>query len=301
MASETTRLRAKLSMMDASLDELEAQLDPLISKSLPETLVGLETIQQAKLQVALPYLVYDLVFIYLKARGIDPKTHPVVTELDRVRQYFEKIKNAEESEEKKRAGIDKAAAGRFIKHAIAQVKYTTPTSGPSDATSTASTSNVRVPIKVTSKMVERAEYEKNLQDVGSEEEEDLEVFDAASEEDAGEDEAEEAQAKPTKGKQRAVDVDEANKASNPVGSKRKRPRIDPFAGYGDDDSTPSIKSSKKKSKTSASASPAVDDSLVVEAASTNQSGRSTPLSGSDAKKQAKAAKKAKRKAKKSSG
>ncbi|KAG1813183.1 Sas10/Utp3/C1D family-domain-containing protein [Suillus subaureus] len=100
MASDEDRLRAKVANLNASLDELEIQLEPLFTKSLPETLVALETIQQAKLQVVLPYVLYDLVFVYLKTRGIDPRTHPVIGELDRVRQYFDKIKSAEDSEEK---------------------------------------------------------------------------------------------------------------------------------------------------------------------------------------------------------
>lgn len=102
MASED-QLQAKVANLNASLDELEAQLEPLFAKSLPETLVGLETIQQAKLQVALPYVLYDLVFgtcsspnfwfcsilltahtVYLKTRGIDPRNHPVIAELVRL-------------------------------------------------------------------------------------------------------------------------------------------------------------------------------------------------------------------------
>lgn len=131
MSSDYGKLRSKLSALETSLDELEAQLDPLFSQTLPETVVDLNTIQQAKLQVALPYLVNGLTFgapislpavpvltltlysVYLKTRGIDPKTHPVMGELvksivyliyflndasplkERTRQYFEKIANAE--------------------------------------------------------------------------------------------------------------------------------------------------------------------------------------------------------------
>ena len=131
MTSDYGKLRSKLSALETSLDELEAQLDPLFSQTLPETVVDLNTIQQAKLQVALPYFVNGLTFgvpillpavpvltltmysVYLKTRGIDPKTHPVMGELvtsifsltcclpdasllkERTRQYFEKIANAE--------------------------------------------------------------------------------------------------------------------------------------------------------------------------------------------------------------
>lgn len=53
---------AKLAALNVSLDELEAKLEPLFSQTLPESVVGLEKIQQAKLQVLLPYVVYDLIF-----------------------------------------------------------------------------------------------------------------------------------------------------------------------------------------------------------------------------------------------
>lgn len=97
MAAETNKIKTKLSNLDALLSNLESQLEPILSKPLPETIAGLTLIQQAKLQTVLPYLVYDLVFsvlssfidismltrliVYLKAKGADPKTHAVVAEL----------------------------------------------------------------------------------------------------------------------------------------------------------------------------------------------------------------------------
>jgi len=97
MTAETSRIKTKLADLNALLSDLESQLEPILSKPLPETIIGLELIQQAKLQTVLPYLVYDLVFsevtsltavpmltrllVYLKAKGIDPKTHAVVAEL----------------------------------------------------------------------------------------------------------------------------------------------------------------------------------------------------------------------------
>ncbi|KAG6331964.1 hypothetical protein ID866_7127 [Astraeus odoratus] len=242
MSTETAKLRHKITKLNKSLDELESQLEPLFLQPLAETLLGLDTIQQAKMQVVIPYVVYDLVFVYLKARGIDPMTHPVVKELDRVRQYFEKIKNAEESDQKRRLGIDKEAAGRFIKHAIAQAKNARlvdeDEEEEDESTAGPSTSTERVPVKVTSKMLERAEYERNLREMGDEEEDDLEVFE--EDEDVDEDypmkAIEETPAEPTldtqsveKGKQKMVEGE--GPQTDPVpGSRRKRPRIDPFAG-----------------------------------------------------------------------
>lgn len=302
MASDEDRLRAKVANLNASLDELETQLEPLFTKSLPETLVALETIQQAKLQVILPYVLYDLVFVYLKTRGIDPRTHPVIGELDRVRQYFDKIKSAEDSEEKKRLGIDKAAAGRFIKHAIAQAKLVK-VQEPSDmAHGPASTSSERVPVKITSKMAERAEYEKNLEELGSEEEEDLEVFDEA-ELSGNEDAVEEDALLPPqdKGKSRMVESEVPEREEQVV--RRKRQQIDPFAasGYGDDDRSHSSqpeKQKKQKKKSPASALPIADS--VSTAQTQDQSGQSTPLSAADETQRRKAGKKARRKEKKPS-
>jgi exosome complex protein LRP1 len=62
MSTDEGRIKKKLSALSNSLDDLEAILEPLFSKSFPETVLGLETIQQAKLQTVLPYLVYDLIF-----------------------------------------------------------------------------------------------------------------------------------------------------------------------------------------------------------------------------------------------
>ncbi|KAH7886205.1 hypothetical protein F5I97DRAFT_1808609 [Phlebopus sp. FC_14] len=244
MSADTEKLRSKLSKLSKSFDELELQLDNLFSQSLAETLLGLDTIQQAKMQVIIPYVVYDLVFVYLKSRGIDPMSHPVVKELERVRQYFEKIKDAEESQEKRKIGIDKAAAGRFIKHAIAQAKNATLVDERSESSipvvaSAANSSNEHVPITVTSKMIERAEYEKNIKAMESEEEEELDLFDEEVPQGEGgmdvyDDVVEEiAPQQPTsvgKGKQRMVDEEEPSREEQVVASRRKRPRIDPFTG-----------------------------------------------------------------------
>ena len=62
MADGADKLLAKLATLNDSLDDLEEKLEPLLAQTLPESLLPLETIQQVKLNVALPYLVYDLIF-----------------------------------------------------------------------------------------------------------------------------------------------------------------------------------------------------------------------------------------------
>lgn len=69
MAANANKVLARLSTLDESLDALEAQLEPLFAQTLPETIAGLDKIQQAKLQVAIPYIVYDLIFGVLSIRA----------------------------------------------------------------------------------------------------------------------------------------------------------------------------------------------------------------------------------------
>ena len=65
--TDTNKLRARVATLDKLLDDFDGQLDELLARSLPETLLGLDTLQQAKLQVTIPYLVYDLVISMLVA------------------------------------------------------------------------------------------------------------------------------------------------------------------------------------------------------------------------------------------
>ncbi|KAF7302921.1 Nuclear nucleic acid-binding protein C1D [Mycena kentingensis (nom. inval.)] len=238
MTSETGKLKLKLESLDASLSTLEDAVAPLFEQTLAETTVGLTPIEQAKLQTLVPYVLYDLIFIYLKTKGIDPKTHPVVAELARVKKYFDKISSAEIPDTRP-TQLDKGAATRFIKHAIAQSQY-------SKEPVAEEVQTTLVPVRVTDKMRERAEYEREMKEKGDDESEDepLEIVD----EDEG-------VVKQDKGKGKAVEPEEE---PTPVaGNKRRRPVIDPFAGYGDDvpDESSSVKipdateaSPKKKKK-----------------------------------------------------
>lgn len=51
----------------------------------------------------------------LRLQGIEAKTHPIFTELTRVKQYFAKIKAAEEPPAQRSHAVDMPAAIRFIK------------------------------------------------------------------------------------------------------------------------------------------------------------------------------------------
>lgn len=68
MAGESNKVKARLANLNASLGELESLLEPVLAQSLPETIIGLEPLQQARLQTVLPYLIYDLIFSELYRR-----------------------------------------------------------------------------------------------------------------------------------------------------------------------------------------------------------------------------------------
>lgn len=79
-------------------------------------------------------------------------------------------------------------------------------------------------------MAARAEYERKLKELGSEEEDDLEVFDEG-EASPDEDAMEEDRVPPPrdKGKSRMVESGDPERGEQ-LDSRRKRPRIDPFSG-----------------------------------------------------------------------
>jgi exosome complex protein LRP1 len=79
-------------------------------------------------------------------------------------------------------------------------------------------------------MAARAEYESKLKELGSEEEDDLEVFDE-TEVTPDKDAMEEDELLPPrdKGKSRMVEIEDPERGEQ-LDSRRKRPRIDPFAG-----------------------------------------------------------------------
>lgn len=125
--------------------------------------------------------------------------------------------------------VDKAAANRFIKHAIAQVKAQRP---PGDDEVPAhirfnEDGSAPIPVKVTSKMLAREQYQQELKEAGSEEEDELEVIDDVEEE-PGAEISSSGTPRTDKGKAKATDAEDSGVR------KRRRPVVDPFAGYGDE-------------------------------------------------------------------
>ncbi|PSN70331.1 hypothetical protein BS50DRAFT_488634, partial [Corynespora cassiicola Philippines] len=112
---------------EVSIDELTDALAPLLKGSLSQTASTLPVLDKAWLYTYTAYTIESLLFNVLQASGTDARSHPVFAELARLRGYNEKIQKAEKygegasapgGEAKRRMGLDKEAAKRFIKHGL---------------------------------------------------------------------------------------------------------------------------------------------------------------------------------------
>lgn len=134
-----------LQALSSSFTELNTILQPLLSHNYGSLNSALQSnssstkentedelhgrLDAARMQVSVAYVLLDLVWILLKTKGVDTKDHPVMQELERVKSYFGKIKSVQDKE-KEPAGeqsvkVDRSAAGRFIRAALAGEPGTT--------------------------------------------------------------------------------------------------------------------------------------------------------------------------------
>jgi exosome complex protein LRP1 len=135
---EVTELLSLLEDLEDNIDDLEESLEPLLAAALSATTKKLPLLDRAKLYTLLVYSIESLLFCtisltsiqyharltspaYLRLNGVQAKEHAVFQELTRVKQYFQKIKQAEDGQNPTRPAVslNKQATGRFIKQALA--------------------------------------------------------------------------------------------------------------------------------------------------------------------------------------
>ncbi|KIR55778.1 exosome complex protein LRP1 [Cryptococcus gattii Ru294] len=121
-----TSPKATLSALNESLDALEAALAPLEAKPWSQTVEDLLPLERTKIDVLGAYLINDLVWVYLKTKGVDPAKHDVTAELERIKTYYSKVSCAEGREEI-RPKVDAAAAHRFVANSIPRAQHLPPT------------------------------------------------------------------------------------------------------------------------------------------------------------------------------
>ena len=112
-------LHPHIETLTQNIDSLEEALTPLFKEGPHHLASKLPLLDKSKLFVSTAYTIESLIFSSLLLSGASPKTHPIFTELTRLRQYHEKIKVAENpSSSDPRVRLDKGAAARFIKHGL---------------------------------------------------------------------------------------------------------------------------------------------------------------------------------------
>ncbi|KAI8487664.1 DNA-binding protein c1d [Branchiostoma belcheri] len=110
-----SEIHAGLVAFSDSLKAVDDVFKPFLQMAL-EDLEKLEALDQAKLHLTAVYAINSLFWIYLTTQGIDPKDHPIKSELDRIRSYMNRVKEIEVK--RKAAKVDKAAAKRIVKNAL---------------------------------------------------------------------------------------------------------------------------------------------------------------------------------------
>ncbi|KAL1640606.1 hypothetical protein SLS58_006801 [Diplodia intermedia] len=116
---DTPNLLPQVEALADNIDDLEDALAPLLQSALSTHASKLPLLDKAKLYTLVTYAIESMLFSYLNLNGVKAKEHAVFTELTRVRQYFQKIKQVEEAPVKPNQSLDKAAANRFIKAGLA--------------------------------------------------------------------------------------------------------------------------------------------------------------------------------------
>lgn len=90
-------VKAFIKSLDASVDQLSEKLKPIINKPLEE-LVGVNastSLDTIKFYNNYLYTFISIIYSYLKTIGVTVESHPVMTELNRIKAYMKRLKDLE--------------------------------------------------------------------------------------------------------------------------------------------------------------------------------------------------------------
>ncbi|KAJ3183191.1 hypothetical protein HDU85_002217 [Gaertneriomyces sp. JEL0708] len=118
---EGEKLENAQKKLTRALTRMEETLEPLLTVPLDQHLQGMSSLDKAQLSCLAAFSLESLIFVYLKTQGMDPKKHHIHDEIKRLREYRQKIKEATAGVKPSQPAmrLDKGAAGRFVKHALA--------------------------------------------------------------------------------------------------------------------------------------------------------------------------------------
>lgn len=107
-----------------AVDKIDGLLQQLNGAPWQDLCRGLSPLESARMHLMAAYTVNTLFYMYLKTQGISASEHPVRNELERVKGYIRKVKEASQAaekasvEEKRQLTLNSSAAHRFITHAL---------------------------------------------------------------------------------------------------------------------------------------------------------------------------------------
>jgi len=163
------------------------------------------------MQATLAYVTQDLIYMYLKTKGIDPSGHPVMAQMTEISKYFAKIKDTEDPEKRKLA-VDRDAARRFINAALRGALPVPRVNGselPDTLAPESIETGVQAHMKITAKQIERKRLAE--EEDSPSEDDGIDFFDEALGSQGGR--------------------DSISRDSFSENIKTRRPPMDPFAGY----------------------------------------------------------------------
>eukprot|EP01067_Filipodium_phascolosomae_P007883 Filipodium_phascolosomae@DN653_c0_g1_i2.p1 len=110
----TENFEARLNEFSGALSALEEVVLPLEEIELSELNGSIDEQERCQLHAMMGFSITSLYFMLLRLDGIDPKQHPILQELDRVKKYTAKLNQAMEDDKEPSRRVDVGAAGRFI-------------------------------------------------------------------------------------------------------------------------------------------------------------------------------------------
>lgn len=112
-------LRENLTSLSLSLDLLSTNLSPIFEfDSLSSLNSQLSVEDSLKVNTALAYTLQSLFYVLLKTQGKDVSEHPLKQEIERIKEYVQKVQEA--LSEKPAVRIDQAAASRLIQGEVTE-------------------------------------------------------------------------------------------------------------------------------------------------------------------------------------
>ncbi|KAK6200068.1 uncharacterized protein RJT21DRAFT_40152 [Scheffersomyces amazonensis] len=117
-------IRLFIRSLDASTEQLENALEPILKQSLNELISqnvsSNDPIERIKIYNNFTYTLISVLFSYIKSLGINTDTHPIMKELTRIKQFMKRLKdietNAETSEQRQKVQQEKAK--EFLQNAL---------------------------------------------------------------------------------------------------------------------------------------------------------------------------------------